>query len=83
MHLSILTASQIVFNGTVQSVGLPGTVAPFQILAGHGPMISSLVKGNITYTQEDNLYSFSIQHGFVSIARDEVKVVCAPMEAIN
>ncbi|AWN82112.1 F0F1 ATP synthase subunit epsilon [Candidatus Cardinium hertigii] len=83
MHLSILTASQIVFNGTVQSVGLPGTVAPFQILAGHGPMVSSLMRGNITYAKEGNLYSFSIQHGFVSIARDQVKVVCAPVESTH
>ena len=52
MTLKIISAEKIEFEGTVESVTLPGALGSFQVLKGHAALISSLVEGNMTYVLE-------------------------------
>lgn len=79
MHLSIIAPSGRLFNGTVDSVMLPGMVGPFQVLANHAPIISSLIAGNVTYLLGAASSSISIKGGFSSVADNQVMVVCEPI----
>ena len=51
MTLKIISAEKIEFEGTVESVTLPGALGLFQVL-GHAALISSLVPGTLTYVLE-------------------------------
>ncbi|MCQ2290752.1 MAG: F0F1 ATP synthase subunit epsilon [Bacteroidales bacterium] len=53
MTLKIISAEKIEFEGTVDSVTLPGALGSFQVLKGHAALISSLVPGTMTYVLEN------------------------------
>ena len=76
MHLSILSQKQPLFSGTVESVTLPGSVAPFQILKGHKPLISTLEKGNIIYqTIKDRPTTIAIKGGIAKVEEDKITLL--------
>ena len=52
MTLKIISAEKIEFEGTVESVTLPGALGLFQVLKGHAALISSLVPGTLTCVLE-------------------------------
>lgn len=54
MTLKIISAVEIVFEGQVQSVTLPGAKGNFTVLNHHASLISTLTKGNLVYRQSDN-----------------------------
>lgn len=63
------------FNGSVAKVLLPGAKAPFVVLPMHAPLISSLTKGVIRYTNEaGEECSIEVGGGFVEIRGDVVRV---------
>ncbi|TSJ80969.1 MAG: hypothetical protein NMK33_00265 [Candidatus Cardinium sp.] len=78
MHLSIIAPNGRLFNGTVDSVMLPGMLGPFQVLANHAPILSSLIAGKVTYALGAISSSISIKGGFTSVADNQVIVVCEP-----
>lgn len=47
MNISILTPEKEIFQGTVTSVKVPGTLGTFQVLPNHAPIVSSLEAGSI------------------------------------
>ena len=49
MILEIITPEKNIFNGTVDSVILPGKNGSFQLLRDHAPMVSTLKKGDLVY----------------------------------
>lgn len=49
MTLKIISAQEIVFEGEVASVTLPGTLGAFTVLANHASLISTLSAGKIVY----------------------------------
>lgn len=50
MTLKIISAEDILFEGEVTSVSLPGTNGRFTVLKNHASLISTLVEGNIVFT---------------------------------
>lgn len=50
MTLKIISPQEILFEGEVQSVTLPGAMGAFTVLRNHASLISSLSAGNVTYT---------------------------------
>lgn len=50
MTLKIISAEAIVFEGEVTAVTLPGTVGSFTVLKNHASLVSTLVEGDIEYT---------------------------------
>lgn len=49
MTLKIISAVEIVFEGEVQSVTLPGAKGNFTVLNHHASLISTLTKGKLEY----------------------------------
>ncbi len=69
MKISILTPDKEVFQGSVSSVKVPGTMGTFQVLHQHAPIVSSLEKGTVTLVTDGAPYRYydsgssSIQEG--------------------
>ena len=62
------------FHGEVESVLVPGMVGSFEILKDHAPIISTLTKGRVEYTEKDGKKHFDIEGGFVEVKRNEVNL---------
>lgn len=62
------------FHGEVESVLVPGMVGSFEILKDHAPIISTLTKGRVEYTEKDGKKQFGIEGGFVEVKRNEVNL---------
>ncbi len=76
MELIVLTPEKEIFSGSIKSVKVPGVNGQFEILTGHAPIVSSLVKGEIRIiTSDGNKQNYSISKGFVEVLRDEVSLL--------
>lgn len=62
------------FKGDVDSVLVPGTAGPFEILNDHAPIISTLSEGRVEYATKDGKKQFDILGGFVEVKRNEVSL---------
>ena len=75
LHLNVISPERSVFEGEVSEVTLPGEVAPFTILPHHAPIISSLVKGVVSYTaKQGDKGTVEIDGGFVEMSNGKVTV---------
>lgn len=76
MKLLVISPTGNLFEGEVQRVLLPGAKAPFVVLRGHAPLISSLVAGRVCYTTaEGSTGELMIGGGFAEV-KDNKIVVC-------
>jgi F-type H+-transporting ATPase subunit epsilon len=80
MKLEIITPEQIYFSGEVTSVTLPGTSGLFTVWENHAPLISSLMKGKISYLSDNKETVLNIESGFAEVSKNVV-TVC--LELIN
>jgi len=80
MKLEIITPEQIFFSGTITSVSLPGTRGLFTVWENHAPLISSLVRGKISFVVEGNETELNVDGGFAEISNNVV-TVC--LELVN
>jgi F-type H+-transporting ATPase subunit epsilon len=74
MRLEIITPEQTYFSGEVNSVTLPGTSGIFTVWENHAPLISSLVKGKLSYTADTLENEITIDGGFAEISKNTVTV---------
>lgn len=75
LSIRILTPECTLFEGVASAVSLPGAFAPFEVLPGHAPIISTLEKGIIRIASSEET-SFEIIRGVVRV-RDNQVTVCA------
>lgn len=79
MILKVISAEEVVFEGEVVSVTLPGEKGAFTVLNNHASLISTLVAGKIVYRISDSDVSddhgHDIEGGVVSVD-DNVVSVC-------
>lgn len=80
MTLKIISPSEILFEGEVQLVTLPGEMGAFTVLRNHASLISSLSKGTIAYNQtapEENAELQKIEiPGGIAVVDNNVISVC-------
>lgn len=76
MNLEILSPEKVVFRGKVERVSLPGQSGRFTVLPRHAPLISVLVKGDITYLPEnaEKEITVTIEGGFAEVKKNMVSV---------
>lgn len=74
LRLRIVSPEKVMFNGEVESVLVPGTVGPFEILKDHAPIISTLSAGRVEYASKGEKKQFDIHGGFVEVKRNEVNL---------
>ena len=80
IKLEIYTPDGILFNGEVYSVTLPGTNGLFTVLKNHGPIISSLIEGQIKFVVNIDPSKFEVNRmevkgGFVEV-KNNIVTVC-------
>lgn len=75
MTLKIISAQEILFEGTVSSVTLPGAMGSFTVLHNHAALVSTLVSGDIVYTDDNGArQSRHIDGGLADIDNNTVSV---------
>lgn len=75
MILKIISAEDVIFEGEVNSVTLPGELGAFTVLCNHASLISTLVAGNIAYELGDGTRDMrAIDGGMVSVDNNLVSV---------
>ena len=72
LSLIILSPEETLEDTRTGSVTLPGGYAPFTVLPGHAPIISSLTEGDIVYTTEEGEKTLHISSGFVEVIDNKV-----------
>ena len=79
-NLDIVTPTQNVFSGKVESVVASGTEGYFQILPGHTPFLSTLQIGEmrIKIDGKDDYYATS--GGFAEVHADKVTILAETAE---
>ncbi|HEY4798085.1 MAG TPA: ATP synthase F1 subunit epsilon [Bacteroidia bacterium] len=76
MLLEIITPDKKLFSGEVKSVKLPGSAGSFGVLKNHAPIISSLKKGAIKFTDDEKRnHSFFIKGGVVEVLKNKIIVL--------
>lgn len=76
MTLKIISAEEIVFEGEVKSVTLPGTMGVFTVLRNHASLVSTLAKGNIVFTDADGSEQTRAISGGLADVDNNVVSVC-------
>ncbi|HRN15780.1 MAG TPA: ATP synthase F1 subunit epsilon [Xylanibacter oryzae] len=74
LKLNIVSPEKVMYTGEVESVQVPGTLGSFEILTDHAPIISSLQKGVIEYTNKEGKKQLAIAAGFVEVQKNEVRI---------
>lgn len=75
MTLKIISAEEIVFEGSVAAVTLPGAMGAFTVLRNHASLVSTLTAGNISYTDEQaNVHTVAITGGLADVDNNVVSV---------
>lgn len=75
MTLRIISPADIVYEGEVEAVTLPGAMGSFTVLPHHAALISTLTRGKITYRLgQDNEQSVETEGGLVDVLNDVVSV---------
>lgn len=92
MNIKILTPDNVVFEGEVESVLLPGVNGDFHIMKNHAAIVSSLIGGKVklfvqsvpeTYAKyfekepdAKSIYSFRTQGGVVEFNNNKAIILC-------
>ncbi|MDE5744163.1 MAG: ATP synthase F1 subunit epsilon [Paramuribaculum sp.] len=74
MTLKIISPEDVVFEGEVSSVTLPGQMGEFTVLKNHASLVSVLNPGTITYVEGSDSQSVRIQGGLVDVDNNVISV---------
>lgn len=74
MTLRLISPADVVFEGPVDSVTLPGALGSFTVLPRHAALISTLVKGRIVYSSNGQEQEVATEGGLVDVLNDVVSV---------
>ena len=74
MTLKIISSQDIVYEGDAKSVTLPGEKGQFTVLDHHASLISTLVKGVISFTSAEGKRDIEIEEGIVDVDNNIVSV---------
>lgn len=75
MTLKIISAEEIVYEGEVNSVTLPGAMGGFTVLRNHASLVSTLSRGVISFTDaEDKVQTREITGGLADVDNNVVSV---------
>ena len=74
MVLEIISSEQILFQGEVESVTLPGALGSFTVLENHASLVSTLDAGTIEYVTAGECHSVPVGGGFVDVDNNRVAV---------
>lgn len=74
MKLEIISPSEIMFSGDVESVTLPGVKGKFTVLKNHASLISELKEGKVRYLSNGVESFIDIKGGLADIDMNKIAV---------
>lgn len=74
MTLKIISATEVLFEGEVDAVTLPGANGSFTVLNNHASLISTLTAGNITSRKGSETSTTPIDGGIADVDNNVVSV---------
>lgn len=75
MTLKIISSSEVLFEGEVALVTLPGKMGKFTVLHNHAPIISVLTAGQVRYKDaSDTEHVIEIEGGLADVDNNVVSV---------
>ncbi len=75
MILKIISSEDVLFQGEVTMVNLPGANGSFAVLKNHASLVSTLVPGNIVYDTVDGENAvIPVKGGLVDVDNNVVSV---------
>ncbi len=80
MKLEIITPEKLFYSGEVSIVTLPGMDGHFSLLENHAPIISWLIKGKLSFRDENGFSEFYIESGVVECKHNQVTVCTELMQ---
>lgn len=75
MLLEIITPEKHVFKGNVDNATFPGSNGSFQVLNNHAPLISSLDKGDLKYSEGKDSTTIVVEGGVVEVLNNSITVL--------
>ncbi len=76
MKLEILTPDKKLYEGTINSICVPGTKGAFTVLHNHAPIISTLIRGEIKIiTENHKSESINIEGGIIEVKKNNIIVL--------
>ncbi len=76
MHLKIITPEEILFDGKVTLVQVPGKAGKFAMLKNHAPIISTLTEGQVRIKDKHGEEDFyEIPGGVIQMKNNEIIVL--------
>ncbi|MBM2815328.1 MAG: H+transporting two-sector ATPase delta/epsilon subunit [Ignavibacteria bacterium] len=83
LQVDIITPQKVIYSGEAESVTLPGSKSPFQVLINHAPIVSSLDNGKVKVVETGGKsHSFSTTDGFAEVAKNKVSVLVESAEEV-
>lgn len=74
MILKIISTQDVLFDGEIDAVTLPGQKGSFTVLNNHASIVSALVPGDIIYTHGGEKHSVIVDGGLVDVDKNVVSV---------
>ena len=74
MKLEIISPSEIMYSGEVDSVNLPGVAGKFTVLKNHASLISVLKPGEVKYSNGGLETRIDIKGGLADIDMNKISV---------
>ncbi|MCE5305683.1 ATP synthase F1 subunit epsilon [bacterium] len=76
LDVEIVSPEKYIYRGKAQSVSVPGSLSPFEILYNHAPIFSILDPGIIKIVEESGSpVLFAVRSGFVEVLNNSVSIV--------
>lgn len=76
MTLRIISAQEVVFDGEVSSVTLPGSMGEFTVLKNHATLLSTLAPGKVRYIDGSGAEGEATITGGIADIDNNVVSVC-------
>ena len=80
MYLEIITPDRKIFEGEVDSATFPGSDGEFQVLNNHAPIVSSLTKGRVFYSNKLDTHQIVILGGVVEVLHITITLLAEGVE---
>jgi len=78
--LEVVTPERKVLSETVDSVVIPGAAGYLGVLPGHAPLLTGLMIGEMSYTQDGKEYTLAVAEGYAEVLRDRVSILAERCE---
>jgi F-type H+-transporting ATPase subunit epsilon len=83
LDVEIITPEEIIYQGKVISITVPGTQSPFSVLYNHAPIVSSLENGTMRLIDENKAQkAFKSSNGFIEVRNNKVSILVDSVEII-